>query len=184
MRADRRRACEGSQGFLIGQVAVLIIHAIHAMQDKIYSAIRHAFTGWILAAVLFLTAKLSLTPEQSKTLSDALTQIGSELMLIIITLAPVVGRILWAWVGSAFRRGSGESVHGDGSSAGPSGGVGLWIALSTAALCMGALPSCSPAFLEAARAVPIRIGVETDYGRGSYSSKGGIELDAVIRAEK
>lgn len=66
-----------------------------------------------------------------------------------------------------------------------SGGIGLplWL-IGTAAVLLGGLPSCSPEQIEAARGVPVRIGVTTEYGTAAYSSKRGIEVDAVISSEK
>jgi hypothetical protein len=66
---------------------------------------------------------------------------------------------------------------------GASGGMPLLMVGLTTAAFMGALPSCSAAQLAAARAVPVRSCVETDYGTVCYSSKSGVAVtvDATSR---
>jgi hypothetical protein len=148
------------------------------MKDQAASLLRHAFTGWIAAAVLLLTAKLSLGPDDAKAVEDALKQIGAGLLLLIVTLAPVIGRLVWAWGANLFRSGAGET-KGETNN-GRSGGAALLILVSTTAALMGGLPSCTPAQLAAARAIPIKATILTDQGGVSYSSKGGlsVEIDA------
>lgn len=80
--------------------------------------------------------------------------------------------------------GSGETESNTGNNGASGGNVPLWLVAGATAVLMGGLPSCSPEQLAAARAVPIRIGITTDHGTAAYSSKRGIEVDAVIRAEK
>lgn len=148
------------------------------MKDQLASLLRHAFTGWIAAAVLFLTAKLSLGPDDGKAVEDALKQIGAGLLLLIVTLAPVIGRLVWAWGANLFRSGAGESKGSDAG--GRSGGAALLLGLSTTVGIMGSLPSCTAEQLAAARAIPIKATIHTDQGGVSYSSKGGlsVEIDA------
>lgn len=62
----------------------------------------------------------------------------------------------------------------------PAGRLMVLAGLLTAAA-LGGLPSCSPDQLAAARAIPVRVGITTDYGRAGYSSKRGIELEYVMR---
>jgi hypothetical protein len=66
---------------------------------------------------------------------------------------------------------------------GASGGMPLLMVGLTTAAVMGSLPSCSAAQLAAARAVPVRSCVETDYGTVCYSSKSGVAVtvDATSR---
>jgi hypothetical protein len=65
------------------------------------------------------------------------------------------------------------------------GGLGLvCIVGCTAAGALGCLPSCTHSQLEALRGVPLKIGVETDDSRLTYSSKGGLLLEARVIREK
>lgn len=147
------------------------------MKDHLASLLRHAFTSWIAAAVMYLTAKLVLDAAAVQAVESALKQIGDGLLLLIITLAPIAGRLAWSWGATIFQRGAGEQGTNDTS---PSGGMGLILAIGTAAVLMGGLPSCTAEQLAAARQVPIRATVHTDQGDVSYSSKGGlgVEIDA------
>lgn len=102
----------------------------------------------------------------------------------IAVLGAVNVLVRFATSGRIVLFGSGETESNTGNSGASGGNVPLWLVAGATAVLMGGLPSCSPALVAAARAVPIRIGVETDYGNAAYSSKRGIEVDAVIRAEK
>jgi hypothetical protein len=146
------------------------------MKDQLASLLRHAFTGWIAALVIFLTAKLSLTAEDVQAVQNALDQIGAGLLLLVITLAPIVGRLAWTWAANSLRTGSGESKNGQGSG----GGLGLWVVMICTGAVMGGLPSCTPQQLAAARAVPIKGCITTDLGKICYSAKDGLtgEIDA------
>lgn len=72
----------------------------------------------------------------------------------------------------------------------PSGTAGglnlLWIAgLGMTVGFIGcSLPSCTPAQLAVARAIPIRIGLDTPDGSLGYSSKSGIDVRARIQWDK
>ncbi|MDP3851979.1 MAG: hypothetical protein Q8Q59_15865 [Luteolibacter sp.] len=57
-----------------------------------------------------------------------------------------------------------------------------WFAAGTVAVVT--LPSCSSAQWEAARAIPIRIGIQGPDAEASYSSKGGLQINARIRGTK
>lgn len=59
----------------------------------------------------------------------------------------------------------------------------LLMGIATVAV-LGSLPSCSPAQLAAARAIPIRSCVETDYGTVCYSSKSGIAVSVDAHSRK
>lgn len=79
--------------------------------------------------------------------------------------------------------GAGETV--DNMSGGRSGGtwlLAMGLGLGTAAV--GILSSCSPDQLAAARAVPVRSCVETDYGTVCYSSKSGIAVSVDAKSRK
>lgn len=150
------------------------------MNEKLNSYLRHAFTAWIATAVLFLTAKLTLDAEAVDAVRKALNQIGDGLLLLIITLAPVIGRMAWSWISNIFRKGSGEN-----DAAGKSGGaLPLLVLVCAAAALMGGLPSCSPAQLAAASRFPIRACVVTDQGTVCYSAKGGLSAEIDARSGK
>lgn len=150
------------------------------MKDQLTSLIRHAFTGWILAAVAFLTAKLALTPDAVQAVESALNQIGAGLLLLIVTLAPIVGRLFWSWAANGFRTGSGETTT-DSQSSGR--GLGLWVLLGTTVV-LGGLPSCSPEQLAAARAIPIKGKILTQQGAVTYDSKSGLGFEVDARSAK
>lgn len=75
------------------------------------------------------------------------------------------------------------SITGAGETA-ESGGASLVLLLGTAALFMGSAPSCSSDQLAAARNIPIRTTIYTDYGTATYSSKGGLALAVDRRSGK
>lgn len=65
----------------------------------------------------------------------------------------------------------------------PKGGDadGLWLIAGLAAVgIFGSLPSCSPSTLEAFRAFPVRIGIQSENAAASYSSADGLDVRAVI----
>jgi hypothetical protein len=94
-------------------------------------------------------------------------------------VAVVVVRLLIAWIGK-FLPALAEKASG-----GMSGGACLLVMASmTAAAVGGALPSCSPAQVEAWRAVPIKGCVTTDQGTVCYSSKGGLSAEVDARSSK
>ena len=65
-----------------------------------------------------------------------------------------------------------------------SGGTALLALGMTAAALMGALPSCSPEQLAAARAVPVKVCYVTAKGPVCYSSKDGLSAEIDTRSGK
>jgi hypothetical protein len=81
-----------------------------------------------------------------------------------------------------FRTGAGE---GGTSGTGSGGSLPAILLVCGMAGLMGfCLPSCTPAQLSAAREFPIRIGIQSDDAALSYSTKSGLQVNAVIRGEK
>lgn len=100
----------------------------------------------------------------------------------VAVLGAVNVLLRFATSGKITLSGAGETK--DNMGGGRSGGTWLLVmglGLGTAAA--GMLSSCSPDQLAAARAVPVRSCVETDYGTVCYSSKSGIAVtvDATSR---
>lgn len=143
----------------------------HTMKPNFASYLRHVFTTGISALVIYLTASLALGPEQVGEVTAGLKQMGEGLVVVLLVIAPILGRLVWAWFSQVFQRGSGE-----GDSA---GGLGLLMLGCMAAGLLGGLPSCS--HLEG---VPIRIGIETPEAVIGYSSKGGLSVSGRVRGEK
>ena len=135
------------------------------MTDQLLSIIRHWITALLAIITLWLVGMLALDAGHQKILNDAAGQLVTPLVTILGLVAVAVWRMALTWLGNLFRAGSGENGNGGRAS----GGTALLL-LGTMAALMGGLPSCSPA-------LPLRIGVETDYGSAAYSSKRGIEVD-------
>lgn len=114
------------------------------MNPKLDSYLRHIFTGWIAIAVAWLAAMFVMTPQETEAVKDGLGQIGNGVLLVLGTLAPVIGR--WAWGKMAgFFRSSGQAPEEETQRGpGPGEGLGAWVMIGTAAALLGALPSCSP----------------------------------------
>lgn len=142
------------------------------MKEQLASLLRHAFTA-LAGLGGFLFSKGLIDQGDVTAVDGAGVSLGNALVVILVA---VIGRLLITLTAKFFRLGAGE-LENDKSK--PSGGTLLLIIGTTAAL-GGLLPSCSPAQLDAARAFPIRIGITTDQGTASYSSKSG--LSAVIDA--
>lgn len=142
------------------------------MIPKLDSYLRHVFTSWIAAAVLALTGWFALDAVQTETVTKALEQIGAGVVVLVVTLAPIAGRMLWAWISTGFRTGSGEPGNKDKNS-GNVGGLTLWFTMTaaTAVILGGALPSCAPG-----ESIPIRARILTPGGSVGYSTKGGLEI--------
>lgn len=142
---------------------------------NIPSILRHWFTLLATAATMWLIAALSLSADASAALTDAFGKLVEPLVIIGVLLVTAIWRVALTWLYGLFRNGAGEK---DG------GGLGgpslLVVAIATTAALMGGLPSCSPAQLAAARAVPLRGCVVTDHGTICYSSRDGVsaEIDA------
>jgi hypothetical protein len=143
------------------------------------SILRHWFITAATALTVWLVAFLTLSADDAHKLSEALGMLVEPLIVITGIVAVAAWRIFLAKAGSAFRLGSGET---DKDSAG--GLSPCVIALGMAAAFMGSLPSCSPAQLDAARAVPITFHLVGPDGSVGYSSKGGLVISGEIRATK
>jgi hypothetical protein len=143
------------------------------------SILRHQFTAAATFATMWLIAALTLSADDAHKLTEAFQLLIEPLIVIVGIVAVAVWRIFLAKAGSAFRLGSGES---DKDSAG--GLSPCVIALGMAAAFMGALPSCSPAQLDAARAVPITFHLIGPDGSVGYSSKGGLVISGTVHADK
>lgn len=148
------------------------------MKPKLDSYLRHIFTTLVTALVVMITGYFVLDAEQAKAVTEGLAKMGDGAVMVLLVIAPVMGRLLWAWGSKIFQRGSGETGN---SSA---GGLGLWMVGCGMAGLLGGLPSCTPTQMDALRAVPIRVGVETPDSRVSYSSKGGLVVEARVIREK
>lgn len=114
---------------------------------------------------------------------DAVNGAGTSLgAALVVILGAVITHLLMVAGAKLFRRGAGEQ---EVEKSGGSGGTTPLILLAcTAAALMGGLPSCTPSLMEAARAVPIRIGIATDHGTAAYSSKRGIEVEVDATSAK
>lgn len=105
---------------------------------------------------------------------DAVNGAGTSLgAALVVILGAVITHLLMVAGAKLFRRGAGEQ---EVEKSGGSGGTTPLILLAcTAAALMGGLPSCS---------MPLRVGIAGPDISASYSSKGGLQVDAVIRPEK
>jgi hypothetical protein len=144
---------------------------------NIASHVRHFLTGLAALGTWFLSWHL-IAPDQAAAVNQAGADLITPLTVILSAIGACVARLAMAWAANLFRQGTGE---GGGSN--PSGGTALLILTCTAAA-LGGLPSCSPAQLAAARAMPIRIGITTDHGTAAYSSKRGVEVDVDATSAK
>jgi hypothetical protein len=140
--------------------------------------IRHVVTYAVGLLVSFLTVHLSGVELQTGV--DAANALVEPLVVLVGLLGVIASRLAMPFLHKLFRAGSGDTDDG------PAGGLSPVVIgmVGTAVAIGGSLPSCSPAQLEALRGVPIRLGVETDDSRVSYSSKGGLLLEARVRREK
>lgn len=143
------------------------------MNPKFDSYLRHVFTAWITAAVVALSAWLTLSEAEVKAVTEGFSKMGDGLLIVLAVVVPAAGRLLWAWAAKFFRAGSGEVQDPQG----PSGGVGLILMLAGTAAVLGGLPSCSAESINAARAVPIRACIATEQGQLCYSSKAGLSVE-------
>jgi hypothetical protein len=141
---------------------------------NIPSILRHWFT--LLATLL--TGWLVLPAEQQAELTKALGDLVGPLAIILTLVVTATWRMALTWLSKIFRAGSGELEN-----RGPSGGMGLLLMITAVAL-GGALPSCSPAEVEALRGIPIKGCIQTDDGTVCYSSKGGISYEIDRRSNK
>lgn len=142
------------------------------MKPKLDSYLRHIFTTLIAAAVVGLTAFFALDADEVRAVTEGLGKMGEGAVMVLLVVAPILGRVLWAWFSRIFRSGSGEDDS--------AGGLGLCIAIGCGvAGLFGGLPSCA-----ALDGMPIRVGIETPDATVGYSSKGGLSVSARVRAEK
>ncbi len=144
----------------------------------LYSYLRHALTflagigGLLLSYQLIAPGDVATANEAGAALIEPLTTLGG-------LIAAGLARLIIARVGKLFP-GLSESATVDPGRGNNSGGLGgplLLVTCATAGLMGFSLPSCSPAQIEAAQAVPIRIKFNTPGGDIGYTSKGGLTVD-------
>ena len=138
------------------------------MKETLKSLVRHLLTFLVgLGATLESTG---LIGADDVTAANAA---GVQLQDVLAGLvAMICARLFLHFGGKLF---SGNSV----SDSKDKGLNGLLLFLGMAGLFMG-LPSCTPAQLEAAKAMPVKACYTDDAGnRACYSSKGGIELEVI-----
>lgn len=135
------------------------------------------FTAWaaaLAAAVVawFVGQDFITVPDAAKATEDLTTLLSgvfAAVAAVAVWLAGVVFR--------KFTRGNPDDKSGGGSAGGAllvaMAGIATWgMALGGALF----LTSCSPAQVEAFRAVPITIGIEGEHGTYGYSSKSGLSV--------
>jgi hypothetical protein len=142
-------------------------HQPTTMKTYLATILRHAFTA-LAGLGGFLLSKGLIDSADVTQVNSAGVSLGAALAVIISAIA---GRFLLTLLGKVFSGAAGES--GSGSS----GGVNLLLMCITAAGLMGCLPSCSTTQIEAAKSIPVRTTLHTDYGTATYSSKSGLEVD-------
>jgi hypothetical protein len=139
---------------------------------------RHVVT--YLIGLLTAWLALHLAGDDLKAATDAAKALIDPLVILGGALSVIVARLAMPFLNKLFRRDTGNAM--DDSSG--SGMVSLLGLLCMAAGLLGALPSCSPAQIAAVREMPIRIGIQGPDAAVSYSSKGGLQVDAVVRGNK
>jgi hypothetical protein len=144
------------------------------------SQIRHFLAFLAGLGTLFLSWHI-IAPDQVEAVNKAGGELISPLVIILGAVGACVFRAALTWIYQLFRTGAGETETKTGGSG---GSLPLWVLMGTLAGCMGFLPACSSAQWAAARAIPIRIGIQGPDAALNYSAKAGLELNAVIRAEK
>jgi hypothetical protein len=152
--------------------------------EYLKSLTRHWLTWAFSAAVIWLVATFQLSEADMNVLTAEFAKITNSVLVVLVLIAPLVGRFVLTWFSTFFRTGSGEPKD---KTTGASGGASLWCVLGTAAALLMttiALPSCTSAQWAAARAIPIRIGIAGPDAAVGYSSKSGLQVDYVIRATK
>jgi hypothetical protein len=143
---------------------------------NIASQIRHFLTFLAGLGGLFLSWQI-IAPDQVAAVDKAGADLIDPLIIIIGAVAAGLARLALGWIGSLIGLGAGELGN-------KASGFPVWVGLIATAALVGVLPSCSPAQMDALRAVPIRVGVETPDSRVSYSSKGGLVVEARVVREK
>jgi hypothetical protein len=142
--------------------------------------IRHAVTYLVGLLVAWFAIHLT-APDDLKAATDAANALVEPLCVVAGFVAVILTRLAMPFFSRLFRLGSGETED-KGSAGGLSPCVLLWIGMTVAF--MGSLPSCSPAELDAARAVPITFHLVGPDGSVGYSSKGGLVISGRITADK
>lgn len=146
--------------------------------NALASLARHAVTYLVGVFVAWITVYLTL-PGEAQAAADAAGALIEPLVVLVGLAAAVLSRLAMPALNKIFRLSAGE---GSGGASGGTLLLAVGLGLGTAAV--GMLPSCSPAQLAAARAVPVRSCVETDYGTVCYSSKSGIALTVDAHSQK
>jgi hypothetical protein len=119
------------------------------MNPKFDSYLRHLFTAWITAAVLYLATLFALDEKSAAALVDGFSRIADGVLILLAVLVPAAGRLLWAWAANTFRReGGNERTDDNDERGGGSGGISLLLVTGAAVGILGSLPSCSAAFAE------------------------------------
>lgn len=136
------------------------------LPPAVSSALRHAFTA-LASLGTFLSVHGWISPSDAAGVNAAGVSLGDALAVVA---AAVVARLL-IWIGGKFAGGD-VSLFTLGAS------------MCIGTLAVGGLSACSADQLAAARAIPIRIGIQGPDASVSYSSKSGLAVEAVIRAEK
>lgn len=113
-------------------------------------------------------------------INESATALTNPLIVVIGLIGALLTRVLIAVVSNLFRTGTGESKSDSAGGLSP-----CVLGLCMAAGLMGlATPSCTPAQIETARAIPIRIGIESPNASLGYSSKSGLDLRARVQGDK
>jgi hypothetical protein len=135
---------------------------------------RHGVT--YLVGLLTAWLAVHLAADDLKVATDAANALVEPLVILVGFVGVILARLAMPFFNKIFRRDTGNAMDA-GSGSGMVPMLGL---LCMAAGLLGALPSCSgldPAF-------PIRIGIQGPDAAVSYSSEGGLQVDAVIRGTK
>jgi hypothetical protein len=135
------------------------------MKNIISTSLRHIFTA-LAGLGTFLAMHGLIGPSDGAAVDVAGATLGDA--LAVVAAALVARLVVWA---------TGMVVTGGVPN------VPLWMLswLCVGTLVAGGLPACSPAQMEAARAIPIRIGIQGPDGAATYSSKGGLQFHAIVR---
>ncbi len=138
------------------------------MKEILQSSLRHAFTG-LAGLGTFLALHGWIDPAEVDKANAAGVSLGDGLQVIIAIL--VARLVLWV-SGKMFA--NGKLPTADNSAT-------LIVFMCAGSLIVGGLSGCQSAN---SRGWPVTIGITGPDGAVSYSSKGGLVVEAVIRAEK
>ena len=142
------------------------------LKETLASLLRHATTALLGLGGLLLSHDL-IDPSDVVAVDAAGVSLQSALVVIVVA---IVGRLCITLTGKIFPA-TAAKLTGTGAG----GPLSLWVGLGVAAGLLGcALPSCTPAQVDAFRAIPIRACVITPEGKICYSDKDGLsaEIDA------